>query len=88
MKSLLIEQKLELQNKLSLAEGKTRSLEAQLSAERREKESSLVNLQKELQQVTERGDRLTAESAEMRDQLEKEKTLSQLTRTNLQQEIR
>ena len=88
MKSLLIEQKLDLQNKLSLAEGKTRSLEAQLSAERREKETSLVNLQKELQQVTERGDRLTAESAEMRDQLEKEKTLSQLTRTNLQQEIR
>ena len=88
VKSLLIEQKLELQNKISLAEERGRGLEYQLTSEKRDKESRLANLQKELQQSQERGDKLNNQSNSLKEQLEKEKTLSQLTRTNLQHDIR
>lgn len=88
VKSLLIEQKLELQNKISLAEERGRGLESQLTSEKRDKESRLANLQKELQQSQERGDKLNNQSNSLKEQLEKEKTLSQLTRTNLQHDIR
>ena len=88
VKSLLIEQKLELQNKISLVEERGRGLETQLNSEKRDKESRLANLRKELQQSQERGDKLNNQSNSLKEQLEKEKTLSQLTRTNLQHDIR
>ncbi|KAI6649149.1 Early endosome antigen 1-like [Oopsacas minuta] len=87
VKSLLIEQKLELQNRISLVENLCEGLESQLTTEKKEKAIRLANLQKELQQSQDTADKLNNQSNALKEALEKEKTLSQLTRTNLQQDI-